>query len=128
MSKTDPIPGPDADFDIFQGADFDKGCFVGQEVVARMQHKTVVRKRVVQVSGSAPLAADHPVITAGQAEIGRLGSVDGSRALALIRLDRVAEAIDKCDEIRAGGVALTVDATTLAAYRKAAAAKPGSVL
>ncbi|MFV0299089.1 MAG: YgfZ/GcvT domain-containing protein, partial [Hyphomicrobiaceae bacterium] len=84
----------EADFDLFNGVSFTKGCFVGQEVVARMQHKTVVRKRVVPVTGAHHLATGTP-INVGAAEIGRIGSVAGSNALALLRLDRVAEAEEK---------------------------------
>lgn len=113
----------EADFDVFHGADFDKGCFVGQEVVARMQHKTIVRKRVVPVEGAAALPADHADITMGSVVIGRLGSAAGHRGLALIRLDRAVEAIDKGEAIMAGTIALTLDAATLSAYRAAAAAK-----
>ena len=113
----------EADFDIFHGADFDKGCFVGQEVVARMQHKTVVRKRVVKVAADAALPADHPDITAGPATIGRLGSVDGTHGLALLRPDRAIEAIDRGEPVRAGETALTVDAGALATYRAGALAK-----
>ena len=113
----------EADFDLFAGTDFDKGCYVGQEVVARMQHKTVVRKRVVRVSGGSRLATDHPDVLAGTAAIGRLGSVAGSQGLALLRLDRVAEALDKGDPLTAGGVAITVNPDDLTAYREAAAAR-----
>ena len=45
----------EADFDLFNGVSFTKGCYVGQEVVARMQNKTVVRKRVVKITGRQPL-------------------------------------------------------------------------
>ena len=96
---------------------------VGQEVVARMQHKTVVRKRVVRVSAAVDLPADHPDVTAGAATIGRLGSVAGRRGLALIRLDRAAEAIDKGEPILGSDIALFVDSDALAAYRAGAAAR-----
>ncbi|MGE0054960.1 MAG: folate-binding protein YgfZ [Hyphomicrobium sp.] len=81
----------EADFDWFNGASFAKGCYVGQEVVSRMKHKTVVRKRVVRITGETNLkpGAD---ITIGTVVIGRTGSVDGVHGLALLRLDRYAEA------------------------------------
>ncbi len=116
----------EADFDLFAGADFDKGCFVGQEVVARMQHKTVVRKRVVRVSAADALPAGHPDITTGAATIGRLGSTAGRQGLALIRLDRAAEAIDRGERILAGDAALTVDADAMAAYRSGVAGNTGA--
>jgi folate-binding Fe-S cluster repair protein YgfZ len=66
-----------------------------------------VRRRVVPVEGAAVLTSGVPV-TAGEAEIGRVGSVAGTRALAMVRLDRVAEAVAKGVPVEAGGVAITV--------------------
>jgi folate-binding protein YgfZ len=92
--------------DQLHGVSFTKGCFVGQEVVSRMQHRATVRKRVVVVTAEHPLpAGPHPVLV-GEVEIGRLGSVAGSRGLALLRIDRVAEA-------QRGGVAVTVSGIPL---------------
>lgn len=82
----------EANFDRTGGVDFHKGCYVGQEVVSRMQHKTQVRKRVVPVyfdDPALPLGAD---IVAGDLSIGRMGSSIAGQGLALIRLDRAEEA------------------------------------
>jgi folate-binding protein YgfZ len=95
----------EADLDLLNGISFSKGCFVGQEVVARMKHKGNVRKRVVPVEADAPLRSGAP-ITVGGSEIGRIGSVAGARGLALIRLDRAAEAGAKGQSILADGVAV----------------------
>ncbi len=82
----------EANMDLLGGVDFSKGCYVGQEVVARMQHKTAVRKRVMPVSfGSAQVAAGVEV-KAGELVIGRMGSGLAGRGLALLRLDRVEDA------------------------------------
>ena len=97
----------EADFDVLHGASFTKGCFVGQEVVSRMQNRGTVRKRVVPVTGAAPLAAGADVTT-GAAVIGKIGSVAGTQALALLRLDRVDEATAKGEPVLAGGVPITV--------------------
>ncbi|HRN85328.1 MAG TPA: folate-binding protein [Hyphomicrobium sp.] len=94
--------------DQLNGVSFTKGCFVGQEVVSRMQHRTTVRKRVVTVVADAALPTEPAPISVGTAEIGRLGSVAGSRGLALVRIDRVAEA-------NRDGVSLTVGDTTVRA-------------
>jgi tRNA-modifying protein YgfZ len=110
----------EADFDIFNGVSFTKGCFVGQEVVARMQHKTVVRKRVVRATGAGPLATGAEV-KVGEAAIGIVGSVAGHHALALLRLDRVAEAIDKGTPVTADGAPITIDPEMVARYRQAVA-------
>jgi folate-binding protein YgfZ len=89
----------DANLDALNGISFTKGCFVGQEVVSRMQHRSSARKRIVMVEGDAPLEPASE-IAAGPSTIGSIGSVSGNRALALVRLDRV-------DEAAAKGVALT---------------------
>ena len=94
--------------DQLRGVSFTKGCFVGQEVVSRMQHRASVRKRVVAVTADQDLPAGPLPVLAGAVEIGRLGSVDGPRGLALVRIDRVAEARRDGVSITAAGVALRV--------------------
>ncbi len=117
----------EADFDLFHGVSFTKGCYVGQEVVARMQNKTVVRKRVVQVTGTTPLTTGTDVIVGG-AVIGKIGSVAGTKALAMVRLDRAIEALDKGQPILAGDIALTVAPEMLARYRASLAERPANTL
>lgn len=92
--------------DQLNGVSFDKGCYVGQEVVSRMQHRTTVRKRVVPVEADQELPQGPLPVLVGEAEIGRLGSVAGQRGLALLRLDRVAEA-------QRGGTLVTVNGLPL---------------
>ena len=99
----------EADFDVFNGVSFTKGCYVGQEIVARMQHKTTVRKRVVPVIAEAELPGNRPLVMAGDLEIGRLGSVSGTRGLALLRLDRAAEAAAHGHKLKAHGIPLRID-------------------
>ncbi|MEZ5853735.1 MAG: folate-binding protein [Hyphomicrobiaceae bacterium] len=106
----------EANFDLNAGVSFTKGCFVGQEVVARMQHKTVVRKRIVRVQGNGPLVAGASV-TAGPAEIGSIGSVASDGGLALVRLDRASDAQIKGIALEAGGVPIAIDADALQRYR-----------
>ena len=113
----------EADFDRFNGVSFTKGCYVGQEVVARMQNKSVSRKRVVRLEGDQPLVTGADV-KAGEAVIGRIGSVIKGHGLALLRLDRVAEAIDKKQPLTSDGQAVTIDAASIAAYREAVANRP----
>ena len=97
----------EADFDLLNGVSFDKGCFVGQEVVSRMQHRGGARKRVVPIEGEAPLASGAE-ITAGAAVIGSVGSVADRHGLAMVRLDRWAEAKAKGEPVRAGGVPIVL--------------------
>lgn len=97
----------DALFDQLNGVDFKKGCFVGQEVVARMQHRGTARKRVIPVEGDAPLQAGAS-IEAGELPIGAIGSVDGAFGLALLRLDRVEKAFGRDAPLMAGNVKITL--------------------
>ena len=115
----------EADFDVFNGLSFTKGCYVGQEVVARMQNKTVVRKRVVKVNGSAPLTHGEDVVL-GDVPIGKVGSTDGLAALAMLRLDRAVEALDKHVPLTSNGVAVVADPVALQHYRASAAARPAA--
>lgn len=77
----------EAGFERLHGVDFRKGCYVGQEVTARMKHRTDLRKGLVQVllEGAADPGAE---ITAGGKAAGRLGTRAGDRALAHLRFDR----------------------------------------
>jgi folate-binding protein YgfZ len=112
----------EADFDIHNGVSFTKGCYVGQEVVSRMQNKTVVRKRVVKVSGDAALTTGTDVLL-GDVPIGRVATTDGKNALAMLRLDRALEAEPKNLALTAAGIAITPDPESIARYRDSAAAK-----
>ncbi len=88
-----------------------------------MQNKSVVRKRVVRISAKRPLTSGTDV-TAGEAVIGSVGSVDGAQALAMVRLDRAAEAADKGQPLAAGGVEVTIDAAAVQAWRDAMRNRP----
>lgn len=84
--------GPDEVFphdvamDILGGVDFKKGCYIGQEVVSRMEHRGTARRRPVIVSGiEAP--AGSAVVASGR-EAGAIGQVVGGKAVAIVRLDR----------------------------------------
>ena len=105
----------EADFDVFNGVSFTKGCYVGQEVVSRMQHKTVVRKRVVRITAEGALNPGSD-ITVNGIVIGRTGSVDGRSGLALIRLDRYAEATKAHDDVLAGDTRIRIHEADLARY------------
>ncbi|MCC3245568.1 folate-binding protein [Methylocystis sp. WRRC1] len=96
----------EADMDLLAGLDFKKGCYVGQEVVSRMKHRGLVRKRVTPYRAKGDAPAPGETIRAGEIEIGVTGSRAGDEGLALIRLDRLADAKEKGDAPMAGGVAL----------------------
>ena len=96
----------EANFEALHGVDFKKGCYVGQELTARMKLKGELRKRILPVVGTAPLPAAGTRVTADGAEIGSLIAASGTQGLALLRLDRLAGA--KEDAIRAQEVPLSV--------------------
>ena len=82
----------DANLDRLNGIDFGKGCYVGQEVVSRVHHRGTARKRIEPVlfAGEPPrIGAD---ITVGEIVVGTMGSSQSGRGLAMVRVDRVADA------------------------------------
>ena len=91
-------------FDQLNGVDFAKGCYIGQEVVLRMEHRGTARKRIVPVEGETPLPAPGTSVEADGLPIGTLGSVSGASGLALIRLDRAEEALASGKRLTAGGI------------------------
>jgi folate-binding protein YgfZ len=94
----------ETDMDQLGGVDFAKGCFVGQEVVSRMEHRGTARTRVVSVAfdGFAPEAGTP--VSAGEKTVGTLGSSAQGRGVALLRLDRLADALAAGTSLSAGGV------------------------
>ncbi|MCP8939057.1 folate-binding protein [Alsobacter sp. SYSU M60028] len=97
----------EADMDQLGGVDFDKGCYVGQEVVSRMQHRGTARTRIVPVRFRGGVGAGEGAEAhAGGRAAGRIGSVtaDG-RALAMLRLDRVEDALASGGALEADGLA-----------------------
>ena len=93
----------DVNLDQTGGVSFRKGCFVGQEVVSRMQHRGTARRRILIVTVRR-ICRDRHAITANGREIGTLGSVAGKSGLALVRIDRVKDAMDSGIPILAGEI------------------------
>jgi folate-binding protein YgfZ len=93
--------------DQTDGVGFRKGCYVGQEVVSRMQHRGTARRRVLIVSGDG-LPAPGTEIVANGRPIGTLGSTAAGNGLAILRIDRVKDALDAGAPIEAGGVPVSV--------------------
>ncbi len=82
----------EADMDRLNGVDFRKGCFIGQEVVARMQYRGTTRNRVLRVALDGAAPSPGAIVMAGETRVGVMGSSAGARGLALLRVDRVEEA------------------------------------
>jgi folate-binding protein YgfZ len=96
----------ETNMDRLHGVDFDKGCYVGQEVVSRMQHRGTARTRTVKVILDDLAPEPGATILAGDKPVGTMGSTAGQNGLALIRTDRVADARDAGLALTAGGLGL----------------------
>ncbi|ANK85075.1 MULTISPECIES: CAF17-like 4Fe-4S cluster assembly/insertion protein YgfZ [unclassified Rhizobium] len=88
--------------DLNDGLSFKKGCYVGQEVVSRMQHRGTARRRVVTVSAATALPQAGTEITAAGKPVGTLGSVEGGSGLAIVRIDRAGAAMAEGTPLLAG--------------------------
>lgn len=102
----------EACLDQLNGVDFKKGCYVGQEIVSRMEHRGTARTRVTPVLLDGLPPPIGAAVTAGARVIGRMGSCAEGRGLALLRLDRAEEA-------RAAGVPLIAGAAMLTLVKPA---------
>ena len=103
--------------DQLNGVSFRKGCYVGQEVVSRMQHRGTARTRIVPILFTEGLVTEMGVeATAGDKTLGRVGSCANGRGLAMLRLDRVADAIAAGERLDAGGLAFTVEKPAFARF------------
>lgn len=103
-------------FDQLHGVSFEKGCYVGQEVVSRMQNRGTARRRIVPVVADGALPDTGAEITAAGVDIGTLGSTAGNRGLAPIRIDRAADFKEKGVELFAGDVPVRIDLPAWATF------------
>lgn len=98
------------------GLGLHKGCYVGQEVVSRMQHRGTARRRVLIVSSADALPAPGTEIVANGRALGVLGTVAGSSGLAIVRIDRVKDALDAAMPITADGIRLDLSIPSWATF------------
>jgi tRNA-modifying protein YgfZ len=98
----------ETNMDQLGGVDFAKGCYVGQEVVSRMEHRATARTRIVPVSYEGIAPEPGMPIMAGNKNVGTLGSTAGGRGIAMLRLDRVADALAAGTPLTASGATLRV--------------------
>src|SRR3982075_4609027 len=96
----------ETNMDRLHGVDFEKGCYVGQEVVSRMPHRGAARTRTVRVILEGPSPEPGTAILAGDKPVGTIGSTAGRNGLALIRIDRAADALQAGTPLTSGGLAI----------------------
>ena len=84
--KTYPI---EADFDLLNGIDFKKGCYVGQETTSRMKRRGGIRSRMLPITFEGPAPAPGTEVLVGDRRAGEVLSGRPGRAMALLRLDRI---------------------------------------
>jgi folate-binding protein YgfZ len=96
----------ETNMDRLHGVDFDKGCYVGQEVVSRMQHRGTARTRTVRLILDDSPPEGGIAVVAGDKPVGTMGSSADGMGLALLRIDRVADALDAGTALTAGGIAV----------------------
>jgi len=96
----------ETDMDQLNGVDFGKGCYVGQEVVSRMEHRGNARTRIVSFTTEHHSPDVGIPVMAGEKQVGTTGSAAGQRGLAMLRLDRYADALAAGTPLTAGGIAL----------------------
>jgi folate-binding protein YgfZ len=106
----------DIAMDLLGGVDFKKGCYIGQEVVSRMEHRGTARRRPVVVSGVAAPAGTAVVV--GGREAGTIGKVVDGNAVAILRLDRIVD--PEGATVGGGPVKLTLPAWALYRFGEAA--------
>jgi tRNA-modifying protein YgfZ len=115
----------DAGMDSLHGVAFDKGCYIGQEVVSRMRHRGTARRRIVAIESKGSLPEPGADIVAGERVVGRLGSSAGGKGIGLVRLDRLHAALDERLPVRAGAEELAVALPAWATYGWPATASVG---
>lgn len=108
--ETDTLFPHDIAMDLLGGIDFEKGCYIGQEVVSRMKHRGTARRRPVIVSGGNLTAGS--AITASGRDAGTLGQVHNGKAVSVVRLDR----FKNLDEVFVDEARVTLALPTWASY------------
>jgi hypothetical protein len=97
----------EAGFDELNGIDWDKGCYMGQELTARTKYRGLIRKRLMPVKLEGPLPDSGTVVKLGDQDAGEIRSGRGDLALALLRLEVVSEAAKIGAPLMAGAARVT---------------------
>lgn len=93
-------------FEELNGVDFEKGCYIGQELTARMKHRGLVKKRLLPVAVEGPLPPPGTPIVLGDQEVGEMRAGLDGIGLALLKLEAVAAAAAAGKPLTAGGALL----------------------
>lgn len=119
----------EADMDQLGGVDFKKGCYIGQEVVSRMEHRASGgRTRIVPVrydDGFAPVEGS--TVMAGERAIGTTGSQAHGHGMMTLRLDKYEDAVKAGETITAGGIGFSLIKPQWARFRFPGEAESGTV-
>lgn len=99
----------DINLDQAHGLSFKKGCYIGQEVVSRMHHRKTARRRILIAKAQSPLPPSGTIITAEDKPVGTIGTIQDKQGLALVRIDRVKQAMDKAIPLMADGTEVTLE-------------------
>jgi len=94
----------ETNMDQLNGVDFDKGCYVGQEVVSRVEHRASARSRILPIAYDEFAPSSGLPVMAGEKQVGTLGTTAKGRGLALLRLDRIEDALASGTPITAGNI------------------------
>jgi len=113
----------EAAMDQLGGVDFDKGCYVGQEVVSRMEHRGTARTRIMAAAYDGAAPENGAPVVAGDRTLGTFGSAARGRGIALLRLDRLADALASGASVAAGGEPLRIEKPQWARFPFPPAAK-----
>ncbi|MBI1206994.1 MAG: folate-binding protein [Azospirillum sp.] len=106
----------EANFDCLHGLSWAKGCYVGQELTARTHYRGLIRKRLFPVRLDGTLPPSGTVVRSGERSVGELRSGCGDRALALLRLEELAQAAAAGEPLLADGIAVTVERPAWATF------------
>ncbi len=103
--KTFPL---EANLEELNGVDHHKGCYIGQEVTSRTKRKGTLKKRLLPVNLEGVAPAPGTPILAGASEVGTLLSAEDGIAVAMVRIERWQDAVEKGEPLIAGGTSVTV--------------------
>ena len=112
-------------FDALNGIDWKKGCYIGQEVTARMRYRALTRRRLTPVRIDGPVPAPGTPVTLDGVEAGEMKSALDDRGLALLRLEQLERLKAAGGMLKAGEATLAVERPAWLADEAAAPDAPG---